>query len=250
MWKRLGAVFLVLGMTATPASAETVRLTTGNDYKPYTDESLPGGGLATQIVRAACEAVGHDLSVDFRPWKRGYNDTLENKYIGTFPYVKTEERLKEYAYSEPIFTAVRRPLVMADSDVQASDLDALKGMTFCEPAGYAIFGKLKPMLDAGEIERHEPQSMKSCLRLLQRGRVDFVPLGSVQGPATVADVLGTTETTRFLDIELAKTILYVMVPKDAPDAQARLAIFNKGLARIRENGTYDTIVAQVLGADS
>ena len=80
-------------------SQEPVKLVTGNDYQPYTHESLPEGGLFNEIVKRAYDKVGITYAIDWKPWRRGFNETLAGKYLATYPYVLTEERNKLFAFS-------------------------------------------------------------------------------------------------------------------------------------------------------
>jgi len=249
MGSRVLVVSLVLLLSATMAKAEIVRLTTGNDYKPFTDESLPEGGLAVALVRAAYARVGRDVEIVWRPWKRGYLETREGLFVATFPYVKTPERQRDYRYSEPIFAHSRRVVVLADSLISADSLDDLKGMQMCRPVGYAIGPRLRRMVAAGDITLNRPNTMELCFQLLALGRVDFVTINHWQGAATIQEVFGSRTKTRVLeDISGFRQTLHVIFPRDQADAEQRVATFNKGLASIRADGTYDALVAKHLGA--
>ncbi len=69
------AKFLVAGVLAwsvcSPSLAvgEIIRVSTLN-WPPYTGKDLPLGGATTDVVRAAFEKVGHEIEVNYRPWKR------------------------------------------------------------------------------------------------------------------------------------------------------------------------------------
>mgnify|MGYP006441043191 CR=1 FL=1 len=242
-------VALAAGVLPASAEADPVKLVTGNDYKPFTDESLPEGGLSTATVRAVYAHLGEDVSVTFAPWKRGYRAVLEGAYAATFPYVKTSKRQEDYRFSDPIFTTRNKPLVLAESDIAADSVEDLKGMAYCQPNAYAPPEILKKMQAQGTLERNAPANMSLCMRMLKRGRIDFIPVNNVQGPATARDVFGSTDPVRFLDITLTKTHNYVIFPRNAEDTAEAVARFNKGLAAIRDNGIYESIVERFLGDD-
>lgn len=86
------AAVLAVGLARPACAAEQFALVTGEDYPPFADPRLPGGGLATILVRQVVAALGATARVDFLPWRRGYEDTLRGRYDGTFPYVRTPER--------------------------------------------------------------------------------------------------------------------------------------------------------------
>ena len=89
------AIALGTALGAVSVQAEELAIATGNDYAPFTDEELPEGGLATEVVVEAFAAVDHEVDIDFRPWARGYHDTGQGVFAGTFPYVHSDERAEE-----------------------------------------------------------------------------------------------------------------------------------------------------------
>lgn len=244
-----GVGMFAAGVFSANAAADPVKLVTGNNYKPFTDESLPEGGLSTATVRAVYAHLGEEISVAFRPWKRGYQSTLKGKYTATFPYVKNEERQKDYRFSDPIFTLRNKPLVRADAEIAANSPEDLKGMRYCQPIGYAPPKTLKKMQNQGHLKREAPENMKLCMRMLKKGRADFIPINNVQGPLTAREAFGSTDPVQFLDITLSTSANYVIFPRNAENSADAVARFNKGLAAIRDNGTFESIKARFLGKD-
>jgi polar amino acid transport system substrate-binding protein len=55
-------------LLSMPAAATELRLVTGDNYPPFVGKDLPGGGLLTQIVRAALAQQQLEHSLDWRPW--------------------------------------------------------------------------------------------------------------------------------------------------------------------------------------
>ncbi len=76
-------------------AGQSVRLVTGNDYKPFTDQSLPQGGMITAIVNQIFIKMGYIPEIEFLSLSRGYSLSSRGAVLGTFPYVKTPERLAE-----------------------------------------------------------------------------------------------------------------------------------------------------------
>src|SRR5262245_27263814 len=92
-----------MGLASTLAAAAPVTLTTGNDYAPYAHSQLPGGGLATEVVRAALESQGSALEVRWTSWTRAMEEAKEGKSSGTYPWFSTKERQADFLYSDPIY---------------------------------------------------------------------------------------------------------------------------------------------------
>lgn len=214
---------------ALPAAADSYQLTTGNDYRPFIDEELPQGGMVTEIVRVAYENAGHEVSIDFIPWKRGARLVHDGKYTATFGYVKTDDRLKKWLFSDPVVTFGDRPVVAADSDISVKNLEDFKGLTSCLPVGWSTLDKIQKMIDAGEMKQSNPRNLESCFKLLKRGRVDVVVMDKPTAAATASQVLGSTDSVAFEPFVLNQTSIHTIFSKKSDTAQADRDTFNEAL---------------------
>lgn len=133
-------VSVVIG--AHPALA-TDRLVTGDDYAPFTGRSLPNQGLASDIVSRVFDLMRRPVELEFKPWKRGYADTLDGIYLGTFPYGRNPDREKLFHYSEPLYRFGQYFFTLADSDIDYQNESDLQGRRVCLPQGYnpTVLGK-------------------------------------------------------------------------------------------------------------
>ncbi len=82
-WACIMFVFLPFPTEA----GQTVRLVTGDDYRPFTDQALPQGGMITEIVDHVFQKMGYQAEIEFHSWSRGYTLSEEGAFLGTFPYV-------------------------------------------------------------------------------------------------------------------------------------------------------------------
>lgn len=96
-----GLVFITLTTDAKGAEKAKIVLATGN-WEPYYGETLPNGGIVTEIVRRAFRRVGYELEVKWRPWARAMEVTKQGKYrLGQ----------KELSENEKITTAYTRTAI-------------------------------------------------------------------------------------------------------------------------------------------
>lgn len=239
---------LALALTTGPALArDSVRLVTGNDYKPFTDESLPEGGFMTAVVTAALDRASIRHEVVFQPWKRGYAQTASAEFDATFPYFHTEERAAEMLYSDPIYTAASKAFYLKDKQ-EISAPDDLKGLTMCSPVGYAVPPMMLKMLEAGSIEKNQPKDMQTCFRLLSAARVDFAVTNIIQGWDLVdkLDAL-PRDKVAVSPYDVVVNDLHFIVSRSLPDAQGLVDAFNEGLGAIRADGTFAAIEQRYMG---
>ncbi|ODN41959.1 substrate-binding periplasmic protein, partial [Piscirickettsia litoralis] len=162
----------------TPYTFSSIKLATGNNYPPFSDESLPNGGIATQLVKEITRNMGiSSIMIDFKPWKRGYQETLDHQYLATFPYGKNSERQKKFYYSKAIFTVDSYFWVRTNSHLNKNNFFKEK-LIFCVPLGYdhsielALFDRKKVTI----IQRKNPEK---CLWLVEKGKADTVSLNSL-----------------------------------------------------------------------
>lgn len=231
-------IFTMIGFDAAQAADQLARVTMGDEYAPYVTSLMPNGGYDTQLVREIFTEQGYKIEFDILPWTRGYAETATGAYIGTFPYVKTVEREKEFLYSTPIHinrvTAFRRKG------------ETLSGHPFqgsvCVPLGYA-----RAVLDIGKVEFNSELSpsapdLATCFRMLINYRVDVVPIDFYVGHNAIRGL--RPEEQSQVDLEskvIGEVPEHFIVSKIHPDAQKWIDMFNRALEKKRESGRYDEI---------
>ncbi len=231
---------LLLAQTGQP-----VRLATGDDYKPFTDQGLPQGGMITAIVDHIFKTMGYEPEIEFHSWSRGYDLSEQAVFLGTFPYVKTPERLEEFHFSDPLYTIVTRFFVRADADLVFERDADLKGLTVCKPLGYNLTD-IQVFLDQDIIKLQRPNTMESCFSMLRLGRVDLVPINEHVGWEVACHVSAGEDLFRVLDKSLQEDGLHFIVSKQHPEALDILQRFNAALQNMSNDGSLDAIVNEHL----
>jgi polar amino acid transport system substrate-binding protein len=223
------------------AAENTIHLVTGNNYPPFTDESLPQRGMVTEIVEAAFQEMGYQAIITFRPWKRGYEETKKGVFAGTFPYIKTEERQQEFYYSQPINTVYTRIFVTKASSIKR--IEDLPGQRICIPLGYGVSKEFDELLRQNAF-KHEvnPVDLEGCLRMMLSGRKDFFIINEINGWMTIQNTFQTKEHFRALDTIFEEETHHLIVPKTHPDGEKMLELFNRGLERMRHKGALQEII--------
>jgi polar amino acid transport system substrate-binding protein len=239
---------IVLDADALADSPLTLRLVTGPDYKPFTDPSLPQGGMHAEIVEAAFAKVGDHVTIEFEPWARGYADAQRGLYDATFPYARTAEREQDFLYSDALYAQINRPYVMSGSLLQAGALGELAGRTMCFPHGYFLTGQVKAMIDQNELKLEAPDSMQQCFKMLKAGRVDFVNSIDAQARAASMQLFGSINAVKPLAVAISAASDNLIVSRRHPDRDRILADFNRGLALLKASGEFDAIVKRHLDA--
>jgi polar amino acid transport system substrate-binding protein len=238
-YKTLFAALFLTGL----AHAQPVTLVSGDDYKPYADSKLPDGGMTTELVKKALAEVKQDIKVDWLPWKRGLDETKDGKFAGTFPYLRTPEREKDFLYSDPIVKIQDFPFVKGGAKkFNFSKIETLAGSTICLPLGWAPTPKLVEMIKTKSIKVESPKDLSTCVKMVATNRADYFITDEAQGLATLKVSGLAVDSVVMTDVPLADTTLYLIAGKDQPGSKALLASFNKGMEAIRKNGIYAKVV--------
>ncbi|HET8904835.1 MAG TPA: transporter substrate-binding domain-containing protein, partial [Saccharospirillum sp.] len=172
----LGLAVLLAPAMVTAEQTATLQLVTGDNYAPFSDQSLPQGGLATHLVTYLFAQMQQPVEVEVVSWAEGYQATLDGDYAGTFPYIQSEERQADFLFSEPLFTVSSFAYVDQSSTINARRPEDLAGLTLCLPVGFSHGPALDDLVQSGAITRVTPPDMPSCFAMLQSGEADFVKI--------------------------------------------------------------------------
>lgn len=245
-WRKALLVVLALalglgGLAQTP----TLRFSLG-EWEPYVGSGLTGGGMATELVSAACAAAGIRPEYAFFPWRRAEDNVLVGSAFGTFPYTDIPERSANYYFSDIVFSSSFALVSMRSSPRVAgfrySSVVDLQGLRVGITVGTDAI--LLPLRKAG-IEVEESQSPEQNIRKLQLGRIDvFIDDRAVMYTALVAASGGKgVEAFRVEERDFGeRNDFRIMVSRRYPGALAILAKINAGLKVIRKSGEYERIL--------
>lgn len=228
-----------------PEDSRTIRLVTGNDYAPYTDEKLPEGGLANEIVKRVYERLGVPYRIEWRPWKRGFKDGVEGLYDATYPYVFNGERDAVYIFSSPIVVAKLNLFRLARPGTEFAGLDDVSNMRVCMPLGWAAGSELRMLFESGTLVREDAPDMATCFKLLARARTDLALANEIQGWKSLR-AAGIDEADRVESITIETNPLHVIFSRNVAGVADLVQQFNAGLETLRSSGEYDEIVRRHL----
>jgi polar amino acid transport system substrate-binding protein len=246
-YRLLAIELLLIAALAIPVHATELNLVTGDQYAPFTDQRLPHGGMLSEMMKVIFHKMGYAVHIDFKPWKRGYMEAREGLYLGTFPYAKTDERLREFLYSEPLHVVREVFYVRRDATIRYAQDEDLTGLTVCRPLGY-LLSDIQPLLDAKIVTVQQPSQLENCFRMLELKRVDLVVINDTVGKEVVASIYGASGQSAFkiLEKSLAELSLHFIISKQNPDGSLYIQAFNTALEELKRDGTLDAIVRKHL----
>lgn len=238
--------FLALCLAAGAAAAENptkIRLTNG-EWAPYQSENLPDYGAASSLVTQAFKAVGIEVDYGFFPWNRAMMLVERGAWDGTFMWVLTPERERLYLSSDPLFTLREVVFYSKDNPIDARNPEDLRGKVMGALDSSAFGQQFASLIEDGSIIVARVQNNQQLFQMLAKGRVDFVPELETSGYEAVLAHLTEDQRRRIGHLE---TLTYdwsyhLLVSRQVMDGPYFVDAFNRGMAIIRENGLFETII--------
>ncbi|MEL6915657.1 MAG: transporter substrate-binding domain-containing protein [Pseudomonadota bacterium] len=241
---------------ASPATREPIALLTADDYRPFTDRTLPGGGMYTEIVQRAMEAAAPEDGFAIywvNDWASHHEPLLSNALLDLgFPWFKpdceadpTTYRCENLVFSDPVFEVLTLMFVNTSNPVAFTEDSDLHGKSLCRPEGYSTFifdADGRNWLEDDLVTVDMPKTIEACFEGLVARRYDGVILNEFTGREKI-NAMGLRGQ---VDVGGGRPIaidgLHIVAHKAHPEADELIALVNAGLARIKEDGTYQRTI--------
>ncbi len=171
LWRLPTLSLLLVSMTvASFASAERLRLVT-EEWPSLIDNTDDGpAGILWEISRDVLTNLGHEVSLEFVPWKRALRMVLEGERDGIVGIGITEERASRLRFPDEVLL-ISETVVVSRKDryVVYSGPESLAGLQVGISPGYSYYGAIR---DVTNFERVSMPGIDSGLRMLMLGRID------------------------------------------------------------------------------
>lgn len=256
-----------------PAPAEPVapaplpvRLVTGNGYAPFADETLPGGGMFTQLVEMAIfradPSIPYNLTF-INDWQAHIDALLPSgAYDLSFPWIKPDctgtsmlspgdqARCDDFVFSAPFYEIVDGFFTLNGSElVAATDYAAFQGKRICRPEGFTT-GVLEAVgLGMPAVDLMRPTEATDCFEALAAGKVDLVSIDAEVGDSAIA-LLGMTGQFTQNPHLMTLQSLHVIAHKSNPRAVEMVVQLDSGLVEMYESGEWYEIVSTALAQNT
>jgi polar amino acid transport system substrate-binding protein len=244
------------------AEPEMLRIVTGDNFAPYVEETLPGGGMFTQIVEMAVFRADPSIpyTVSFvNDWQAHVDALLPSQaYDLSFPWVRPDcegtamlnpgdtARCENFVFSAPFLEIVDGFFALRTSGLTASvSYDDFVGTRICRPEGYTTGVLDVAGLTADRITLIRPDRITDCFEALVADEVDLVSMDAQVGDAAVVQ-LGLIDLVEQNPHLLSIQTLHVMAHKSNPRAVAMLDQLDEGLFEMYESGEWYEIVSTAL----
>ena len=238
----LGCSLTTLGKTSAQAAEDkrpVLNVGTNAEFPPF--EYMNDDGVPDGFDIAVIKAIGEEEGFDVKITNMEFKSLIASLSTGSLDAViagmtVTPERQQSVDFSDSYYTATQSIIVTKDSDIKSAD--DLVGKTVAVQEGTT------GDLICSEIEDCTVKRFKKgadAVMTLKNGAVDAVMIDDnpakqfvKQDPDTLTAFADTTSTEEYA----------IAVQKGDKELLDKI---NDGLQKIRDNGTFDALVAQYIG---
>ncbi|MBA6114205.1 transporter substrate-binding domain-containing protein [Pseudomonas putida] len=239
-------VLCVLGllamMLATPAPGRDRLRLVADSWPPFTDVSMPGGGLATSIVTTALARAGYTSVFEEAPWARALQGVSKGRYDVLINAWYNDSRASIGQFSNAYLSNRIRLLQRKGDTVRYRRQSDLYPYSIAVVRDYAY----SPEFDGdNRLHKVPVRNFSSAVRMLAAGRVnlavedEYVALYNLQRePEQVREAVVLVEPP------LSENTLHIMVSLKHPEHQQIVERFERSIAAMKADGSYQRLLRQ------
>ncbi|TQF72527.1 transporter substrate-binding domain-containing protein [Pseudoalteromonas luteoviolacea] len=239
-------IFLVcILLFAGQAYAQTLTIAIGN-YPPYSGEKLKGQGLIPQVIRAAF--AQHNIRVDFQfmPWARSFMEAKKGLYDASAYWYCTESRQEYFSCSTALYEESAVFFFNKSNPIPVwNTLEELENYRIGATRGYSYTDEFWRLAKSGELDVNIMTRDEQNFSMLLKGRIDLFPIGLLPGMYLLEQNYRNEKgALNYLPKPLLTGTLHLLFLKNQPTSMRLQSIFNDGLAKIKQSGEYQAILAK------
>lgn len=235
----LATLAALLLLTSLPQNGRADPLKLGIiTWAPFNGPELPEEGFATDIVRTALARAGYQSTTQWGPWARILKGTQQG-VLDVIPGIwYTKERALTLAYSDPIAENRLVYITRQDAPFIIEKMEDLKDLRVGVGRAYAY---PEAFLKATHFKRDISESLEINLRKLVSGRIDVTVGDELVARYTLDQLFPKPPSLRYSEHSLEAKPLYMGISRKLPNYREILKRFNKALAEMRADGTYEAL---------
>lgn len=235
--RALAAASLLL-LPLAPRAEQVVTLA-GGEWLPYISQTLPHYGPLARIVSEAFALEGVRVNYTFRPWSRSFAEAADGQADGTLVWSVLDadsDRGRRFLRSDVVFHSQSVIFHLKSYPFRWRGEQSLAGMRIGGTAGYEY------QFDKATQNRMDLSAPTDTLnfRKLLAGRFDVFPANLDVGLWIMRTELPPAQAGLIAWDPRPYHIghYHLLLNKRNPDNERNMALFNRGLKRLRASGKY------------
>lgn len=239
-FKSIFLYFLLLLPAALKAGEILILFDEANPPFMFVKENK-ASGLYPLIIDEALKRMKTDHQLTGVPWQRALTALDESK-AGVGGIYKTQERLKKYNFSVPLFTERLMLYVRKNQEFPFKDVSDLKAKTVGVILGWSLGDAFDKARDSGVFKVETSGSDEQNFEKLARGRIDTLVAIREAGDNLMKKY---NDSIVRLPVPLTENDAYLAFNKKS-NTQDLLKNFNSTILMMKKDGSFSRLVDQSL----
>lgn len=236
---------IILLFTGFCSAEQTVRLCI-DEWGLRFSKSLKHNGVVARIVSEAFSAEKIRVEYVFRPWKRCLGEAKHGTVDGTPGWLKNDERVKHYFFSEKIAQNINAFFYLKGTDFDWYSVDDLARYSIGVVNGYFYGDDIKSAEENGKISLLRSLDDNINFKQLFNRRVDAILCESEVAQTILTQHYQPTQANLVLrhpKFQLSED-LFLLLSKKNPDNRVVIEKFNLGLKKLAQSGLIKQFYAE------
>nr|WP_315396078.1 hypothetical protein [uncultured Duganella sp.] len=243
--QRFACLLSLLSVLSAPFAAEPEESVTlsGGEWPPFISEGLPGNGPVARVVTEAFALEGVKVNYLFRPWNRAYAEAVNGVTHGTLVWSlsgKETDRTRRFHASAVLFYGQSVFFHRKNFPFTWRGERTLAGLRMGGTAGYEYFFDRSALLNIDKSASSDAQNFHKLLG----GRFDVFPLNLDVGLSLMRTELSPEQASTLTWDPRPYNIAHyhILFNRKNPANQRYVALFDRGLKKLRDSGKYGQIM--------
>lgn len=207
---------------------------------PYFDLSVPGGGLAVEILEEALKDEEYELEYKQIPWSRAEEGMKNGTYDVLLNVWKTPDREENLFFSDFYISNKLVFLKKISDNFDYEGISSLEGKKIGTRRGYDYGDEF---MKSNLFNRFPIDSTLQNIRKLRSNRIDLI----IEDELVMKYILNEEYSEKEKQLDFAEGIymekeLYFTIFKKNNIGEEFIADFNEGLEKMKKNGKYEEIL--------
>ncbi|NYZ68693.1 transporter substrate-binding domain-containing protein [Endozoicomonas sp. SM1973] len=238
---RLVIILILLNNLPLAHSRETIDVVT-SAYEPYViEDNQIASGIFPDIVNTVFSLQDIKVRFQFHSWTRGEDLVKKGMVFATFPYIINTQRTELFEFSDPVIYFFPKFFYLKQNFPEGFSWHNLKDFKPYIIGG--VFGYwYESAFREQKIEVHYVTTDTQNIYKLMYGRIDFTLIDELVGWKLIESIY--PQQRRVFAVAKkpeSSSTFHLMISRSYPHANKLTEQFNKGLKRIKTNGTYQRI---------
>lgn len=237
---RFVTTFILSAVLSSGVAAQQELRLLANTSPPYADASLPGEGLALELVRHVFARTDYAPRITIENWSRAVEGTRMGVYDALASVWYSADREQDMLFSAPYLESNLIILKLRKNRRPYTSLQELAGRRLGVRRDYAYGVDFTAVPNLTLVEE---DLLASNLLNLLNGKVDFVIADQRTANMQLHELLKDRITEfEVLDIELPPVARHVAAARTWPGHEAMIAAFNAALVATQADGSLQAII--------